>query len=65
MDGKANKEVKATPSKSVPDIMKPRCIISTSHVRMKMKNVDVQLTITESTAANLTIGGRVAKNSSF
>jgi hypothetical protein len=64
-DGSAKRAVNVNPSKSVPDSMKPRRMISVSQVRTKMKNVEVQLTTTEKTAANRTSGGRRAINSSF
>jgi hypothetical protein len=64
-DGRANRDVNVTPRRSVPDNMNPRRMISTSHVRTKMKKVDVQFTTKESTAANLTIGGRLAVISMF
>jgi hypothetical protein len=65
IDGRAKREVNVTPSKSVPDNMNPRRIMSTSHVSTKMKKVDVQFTTKESTAANLTSGGRCAVKSRF
>jgi hypothetical protein len=64
-DGSAKRAVKVSPSKSVPDSINPRRMISVSQVRTKIKNVEVQLTTTEKTAANRTSGGRRAINSSF
>jgi hypothetical protein len=64
-DGRANRDVNVTPRRSVPDNMNPRRMISTSHVKINMKNVEVQFTTKERTAANLTSGGRLAVISIF
>jgi hypothetical protein len=64
-DKRANREVNVTPRRSVPDNMNPRRMTNTSQVRTKMKNVDVQFTTKERTAANSTSGGRLAVISIF